>query len=54
MKLQKLTDFYFYDREQKNHLGYFYVLALDDNNELERVENFFYDEKNDELFLAEE
>ena len=54
MKLQKLTEFYFYDKEQKNSQGYFYVLTLNDNDELERVKNFFYDEKTDELFLSEE
>lgn len=54
MDLQKLNEFLFYDREQKNHKGYFYILTLNDNDELERVKNFYYDEKTDELFLAEE
>lgn len=54
MNLQKLNECYFYDKEQKNHLDYFYVLALDDNDELRRVENFFYDEKKDEIFMCEE
>lgn len=54
MNLQKLTDFYFYDKEQKNRQGYFYILALDENDELMRIENFFYDEKTDELFMCEE
>lgn len=52
MNLQKLTDCYFYDKEQKNPNGYFYILELDDNDELRRVENFFYDEKTDELFVV--
>lgn len=54
MNLQKLTEFYFYDKEQKNHQGYYYVFALNDNDELEKVDNFFYDEKTDELFISEE
>ena len=54
MNLQKLTDFYFYDKGQKNRHGYYYVLALNDNDELEKVDNFFYDEKTDELFIFEE
>ncbi|MBS7776921.1 hypothetical protein [Acidovorax sp. CCYZU-2555] len=54
MQLQKLTDFYFYDKEQKNSKGFFYILKLNDNDELRRVENFFYDEKADELFVCEE
>lgn len=54
MNLQKLNECYFYDKEQKNHLGYFNVLALDDNDELRRVENFFYDGKKDEIFNFED
>jgi len=50
MNLQKLNECYFYDKEQKNHSGYFYIMALDENDELRRVKNFFYDEKTDELF----
>lgn len=53
MNLQKLNECYFYDKEQKNHLGYFYVIALDDNDELRRVEHLFYDEKKDEVFNFE-